>query len=73
MTEADLVNRFNHHAPDEEKIKAHTNVRATLLWAASLINELVPEGREKSLAVTKLEEAMFWSNAGIARNGEVSA
>lgn len=68
MDKEDLINRFNYHSPDEEKAKAHANVRATLLWAASLINELIPEGREKSLAVTKLEEAMFWANAGLARN-----
>jgi hypothetical protein len=29
---------------------------------------LCPESREKSLAVTKLEEAIMWANASIARN-----
>lgn len=31
------------------------------------INGLVLEGREKSLAMTHLEEVLFWANAGIAR------
>lgn len=73
MTEAELVNRFNYHKPDEKKVQGHDAVRASLLWVANMLNETVPEGREKSLAMTKLEEAMFWANAGIARSGEVSA
>ncbi|WP_459213736.1 Acb2/Tad1 domain-containing protein [Paenibacillus macerans] len=28
----------------------------------------VPNSREKSLAMTKLEQSVFWANAGIARN-----
>lgn len=31
--------------------------------------ELVPDGREKATAITKLEEFMMWANAGIARAG----
>jgi len=33
------------------------------------LNEIIPDGREKSLAITHLEEVMFWSNAGLARSG----
>jgi hypothetical protein len=32
-----------------------------------MLNELVPDSREKSLAITHLEEAVMWANAGIAR------
>jgi hypothetical protein len=33
-----------------------------------LINDLCPESREKSLAITNLEQAVMWANAAIARN-----
>lgn len=33
-----------------------------------MINNLCPESREKSLAVTNLEESVMWANASIARN-----
>jgi len=35
---------------------------------AAYINENCPDSREKSLAFTKLEEAVMWANASIARN-----
>lgn len=67
----DLHNRFQFHpASDDEKRNAHTSVPMTLERAASDILQLLPStaGREAALFVTKLEEAMFWGNAGIARN-----
>ena len=35
---------------------------------AYLLNDLCPDSREKSLAMTKLEECVMWANASIARN-----
>ena len=65
----DRINRFTHHAPSsEEVIKAHQKIREECLKLSSVIAYHVPNSREKSLALTKLEEVMFWSNAGIARN-----
>ena len=34
----------------------------------AVVEEVVPDGREKSLAITKIEEAKMWSSAGVARN-----
>ena len=65
----DLNNRFTYHKPDTEKVLKHERVRAACLELAILIDQLVPEGREKSLAFTKLEETGFWANAGLARGG----
>lgn len=69
MTTDDLDNRFDHHPPDEAKIKAHQNMRRVFRFAASAADQAMPDCREKSLAMTALEEAMFWANAGIARLG----
>lgn len=66
----DIDNRFAFHAATTAETKdAHARVRGVLGNAAWTLTELVPDGREKSLMLTKLEEAMFWANAGIARKG----
>jgi hypothetical protein len=68
VDQADLSNRFHYHKPpDEETVNRHANIRRACLDAAEAVNINCPEGREKSLAVTKLEEAMMWANASIAR------
>ncbi|ALY09281.1 hypothetical protein FDG92_gp09 [Arthrobacter phage Jasmine] len=64
----DIKNRFGYHKPDEAKVKEHALIRAQMeniaqYWASNL-----PAGREQATALTKLEEAMFWANAAIARN-----
>ena len=64
----DIENRFKYHKPNEQKVVQHETVRAKCKQLALDIDTLVPEGREKSLALTKLEEVMMWANAGIARN-----
>lgn len=68
MDPADLKHRFEFHpATDEEKRNDHTSVRMSCLAAAERIDVLCPDGREKAVAITKLEEAMFWANAALAR------
>ena len=63
----ELPRRFGYHAPDAERGRRHAEMRNHLLEVALTIDANVPDGREKSLAITHLEEAMFWANAGIAR------
>jgi hypothetical protein len=69
MEYSDLENRFAYHAPKDEATKrAHERIREILFDVADEINDTAPEGREKSLAITHLEEAMMWANAAIARS-----
>jgi hypothetical protein len=68
MELSDLENRFTYHAPTSAKVVTHEDIRFACLGLANLINDDVPEGREKSLAITHLEEVMMWANAAIARS-----
>lgn len=68
MDQSELVKRFDYHPPLTDDVKLrHEAVRSTLKSAAAVLVQLVPEGREQSLMVTAIEEAMMWANAGIAR------
>jgi hypothetical protein len=67
----EIHRRFTYYPPSPERADATRSgyVRNSIGSAASELADLLPEGREKSLAITALEEAMFWSNAAIARQG----
>ncbi len=68
---ADLRKRVKHHPPSHPGIAAkHEDFRQAIFIMGQVIGTLVPKGREQALAITKLEEVMFWGNAGIARNQE---
>lgn len=64
----DLARRFQYHPPRDEATRhAHETIRQNCETLARSVDELCPDGREKSLAITKIEEAMMWANAAIAR------
>lgn len=66
VTETELRERFGFHPATEETIPMHEEVRGLCLELARSLNELLPESREKSLAMTALQEAAMWSNAAVA-------
>lgn len=64
-----IEKNFKYHAPkDKGAVLAHETVRNECRHLASTLDGLLPNSREKSLAMTKLEEVMMWANASIARN-----
>jgi len=64
----DLQHRFTHHPPKGDQAVRYGEIRAHAKELALIIDELAPDSREKSLAITHLEEAVMWANAAIARN-----
>ena len=57
-----------YHEPFEETSKRYQEIRTLAKMFSDLVDNLVPKSREASLAQTKIEEAVMWANAGIARN-----
>ncbi len=64
----DLGKRFTYHPPHGTQQKRYELIREKAGTFASSLEGVCPPSRELSLALTKLEEAMFWANAAIARN-----
>ena len=59
---------FTYHEPFEETQKRYQKIRTIARMFDDVVDEVVPQSREASLAKTKIEEAIMWANAGIARN-----
>lgn len=72
MDSNDLDNRFKYHKPDPTTAENHQQIRTACLYLADELNAALPEGREKSLAMTNLEQTMFWANAALARSNPLS-
>lgn len=64
----DLQKRFTYHPPKEGQPAKYENIRRNALGFAELLDAMCPDSREKSLAITALEEVVMWANAAIARN-----
>lgn len=59
---------FTYHPPKDGQPAKYVMIRVQAKELAYMIDTHVPDSREKSLAMTKLEECVMWANAGIARN-----
>ena len=64
----DIEKNFTYHPPKEGQANRYQCIRDTAKGFALLLEGICPDSREKSLAMTKLEEAVMWANASIARN-----
>lgn len=67
-TNTTIENNFSYHAPKEGQPQKYEAIRNKAKELAYLIDELCPKSREASLAITNLEQSVFWANASIARN-----
>ena len=64
----DIDNVFTYHAPKDTQPKRYEEIRAFARNLAVTIEQCCPESREKSLAMTNVQQAVMWANASIAIN-----
>lgn len=62
-----IEHNFTYHSPKKDQLEGFTRLREDAKQLALLIDLYCPNSREKSLAITKLEESIMWANAAIAR------
>ena len=68
MTNEQIQNTFTYHKPFGDQTQRYEQIRADAKVLALTIQECCPESREKSLALTNLQQAVMWANAAIAIN-----
>lgn len=69
MMNEQIENNFTYHdTKDEEQESKYITLREAAKKLAYMYEELCPPSRERSLAITNLEQSNMWANASIARN-----
>lgn len=61
---------FTYHAPQGDQAERYRKIREGAKALALLMVDLCPDHRERSLALTKLEESVMWANSSIARHDQ---
>lgn len=65
MTTQNLRERFLTEPPRPGALALVTDMRSAFAELALAIDDVAPDSREKDTALTKLEEAKFWTNQAI--------
>ncbi len=64
----DLESDYKPYQPTADQARRMEAIRLKAKDLAYTIYKMVPGSREQSSALTKLDEVVFWVNAGITRN-----
>lgn len=68
-----MKNRYDCHSIDKDQYKLIDIIRNRVKALDEVIETYCPKGREKSLALTKLEECLMWANKAISMEEETDA
>lgn len=61
-----MADEFKVHRLNEQGMQRATEIARTFETCLTALDKMVPQGREKALMITKLQEANFWAKRGIA-------
>lgn len=62
----EINRRLGYHAATDETVPQFESNRAHAINLALYWDDHLPDGREKSLALTAIQEALMWANAAVA-------
>ena len=62
-----IENNFKYHSPKPGQNEKYEALRAKAKELAYMFEDMCPDSREKSIAITNLEQSVMWANASIAR------
>lgn len=63
------LDAFDYQAPSNEQTERIVALRQSMKDLRDQLQNLIPESRERSMAITKLEEVSMWANKGVVFNG----
>ena len=71
MTTNDLRDRLVYEIPHTTRVKTALDFLSdSIASCGEDIQKTLPDSRESTMAMSKLEEAFFWATAGITRHQE---
>ena len=68
MASATLDRVYTYHPPFGDQPNRYEGIREAGKAFARLVTSTTPPSREQSVALTKIQETVFWANAAIAVN-----
>lgn len=68
MEATDFEDNFTYHAPHGTQAERYERIRAGAKKYAKFADSMTPNSAEKTIALRKLQEVVFWLNASIAIN-----
>lgn len=75
LGDSEVKSRFGFHRGTIEGVNAtaprHADLRHRFVEFANMLDEVLPDGRAKSVAFTELENASMWCHKAIAEQAPV--
>jgi len=68
--EREIRELFTYHLPSSAGVERHALLSKIFEAVGKVIERSCPDGREKALVFTKLEEAKMWASAAVVLNPE---
>ena len=69
VNQEQVIKLFTYHPPaNDNVVHAHEDMRGLITGLVTLVSDILPESRERSLFITTMQEANSWVHCCIAQN-----